>query len=138
MFLQVSATNESAFAARMAYALWAYLHRCCKRLGPATIKGNCQLRSGFVGTSEVSQVPIALASAIWRVYALDEGKRTMCFVAVKVGEHEPDTTGEVSEALSLWPANALYMTVIGAQKVKWSNPSEALKYLDGDTFPEPL
>lgn len=138
MLLQVSATNDSEFAARMAYALWAYLHRCCKRLGTASIKGTCELKPGFVGSSEISQAPTTLTSCMWRIYAQDNGRRAMCFVRVQVGDHEPDSTGEVCEALSLWPPNALYVAVVGAQRVEWSSPAAALQYLDGEIFPEPV
>jgi len=138
MRLQVSATNEGEFASRMAYAVWAYLHRCCQKIGAAKIVGNIELRAGFVGESEVEQVPTVLASAIWRVSGRGEdGQRMTCFVRVKVGEPEPDDS-ESMEYLSLWPKELLFLKIVGGNEVRWSEPEQALEYLNGSDFPEPV
>lgn len=127
------------FASRMAYTVWAYLHRCCQKIGEAKIVGNIELRPCFVGESEVEQVPTALASAIWRVSGrYEDGRRITCLVRVKVGEHELDDDAEFMEYLSLWPKGLLFLKIVGGHVVRWTEPEQALEYLNGSKFPEPL
>ena len=138
--LTVTPTNRSEFCEAMAYALWAYLHRCCKRLGHAKVIGTGELKPGFIGRSEVSATPKALESSLWQVYARDSsGRRASCFVTVQVGDREPDIElMSAASSLSLWPGDALYLKVFWAKEIHWKTPESALAFLDGDQFPEPL
>lgn len=140
MKLIVTPTNPSAECAALAYAVWAYLHRCCQRLGPAKITCSGELTADFIGESEVTAAPVTLASSLWRVASrMPDGRRLICFVSVQVGD-TPVETDEASafEYLSLWPRELLFLKVVGAQELHWKTPEEALAYLDGNQFPEAL
>ena len=60
-----------------------------------------------------------------------------CFVRVKVGEQDADDY-ESMEYLSLWPKELLFLKIVGGNEVRWKEPEQALEYLNGSDFPEPV